>query len=218
MARTRIKFCGMTRAQDARAAAECGADAIGMVLHSQTPRRISTETARQILDVLPPYVTAVGMFVDAPAQLIEETAGELRLSHVQLHGDEPPEMVEGLSGLKVIKAVRVRRGGLAEALEPWRGVRGLSAILLETGGTEQAGGSGVENDWDAIAEAKKSGVFEALPPIIAAGGLRPQNVAQVIRLIAPYAVDVSSGIEASRGIKSIEKMQLFASNVRSCDR
>jgi phosphoribosylanthranilate isomerase len=125
--------------------------------------------------------------------------------------------VNALGTLKIIKAIRVTGDGLTVALAPWKKVRSLTAILLETGSTAQPGGTGVENDWDTIAAAQAAGTFEGLPPIIAAGGLRPDNVAEVVHRLRPYAVDVSSGIEASRGVKSAEKMQLFAANVRDCD-
>lgn len=207
----------MMRVQDAQAAVQCGADAIGMVLHADTPRRIGLDVAKQIVAVLPPFVNPVGLFVDAPPQRVLEVVRELHLNHVQLHGHESPEVVDALDGLKVIKVIRVTRSGLSEALAPWKKVKALAAILLETGSTTQAGGTGIENDWETIAAAQASGMFEGFPPIIAAGGLRPDNVAQVIQRLNPYAVDVSSGIEAARGIKSPEKMQLFAENVRACD-
>jgi phosphoribosylanthranilate isomerase len=213
-----MKFCGMTRPGDALAAAECGADAIGMLLHGDSSRKITLDVARNIIAVLPPFVTPVGLFVNAPAATVQETAEALHLSHVQLHGNEPPALVRSLRGLKVIKAIHVTRDGLDAALAPWRDVRELTAILLETGATGQAGGSGIENDWDAIAKAQRVGTLAGLPPIIAAGGLRPDNVASVIERIHPYAVDVSSGIEETRGIKSLEKMQLFAKYVHSCER
>jgi phosphoribosylanthranilate isomerase len=207
----------MMRVEDARAAVQCGADAVGMVLHANTPRRIGLDVARQIIAVLPPFVTPIGLFVDAPAERVVEVADELHLNHVQLHGHESPDFVAALGALRVIKMIRVTRDGLSDALAPWRKNNSLAAILLETGSTAQAGGTGVENDWDTIEAGQAAGMFEGLPPIIAAGGLRPDNVARVIQRLRPYAVDVSSGIEATRGVKSVEKMQLFADNVRDCD-
>ena len=219
MPRTRIKFCGITRVEDARAAAECGADAIGLLLHSTSDRRIDRETAHRIIAALPPFVTPIGLFVDAPPELIVELSLELGLRHVQLQGHEPPSMVAGLRGLWVIKAVQVERGGaLKQALDEWRRLPNVVGILLETAGAAHGGGSGVENDWRQIAVHKQAGDFEGMPPIIAAGGLRPDNVASVITMLYPWAVDVASGIESSRGIKSREKMLQFAESVRSCDR
>jgi phosphoribosylanthranilate isomerase len=209
MSRTRIKFCGMTRVEDALAAAEAGADAIGMVLYANSPRRIARDLARQIVAALPAFVTPVGLFVDAPPLFVAECAAELGLRQVQLHGKEPPSAVAALRGLSIIKAIRVTRDGLAAALEPWRGVLQLKGMLLETGTTAQAGGSGVENDWEAILQVQRAGGFAGLPPIIAAGGLRPDNVARVIAMLRPWAVDVSSGIESAPGIKSREKMAAF---------
>jgi phosphoribosylanthranilate isomerase len=213
--RTRIKFCGITRPQDAVAAATIGADAIGLVLHADTSRRVTVEQARKILAVVPPFVTPVALFVDSPPEQVLEVVGQLKLRHVQLHGRESPEMIAKLGGLRVIKALHVERATLGPTLATWRtAIRDLkldhiAGLLLETSATT-AGGTGVENDWDAIAAARSAGQFEGLPPIIAAGGLTPANVGDVVRRLRPYAVDVSSGIEITRGIKSVELMRDFA--------
>src|SRR5438045_89247 len=172
MARTRIKICGITRPQDAIAAAHAGADATGMMLHAgAAPRRISLDLAKQILAALPPMVSAVGVFVDAPAQLIIDIAAALGLSYVQLHGNETPEQVAALGNLQVIKAIHLGDSG---ALDEWRDPpQHLRAFLLESG----RGGSGIESDWQAIAAAVHDHPALAGRSLVAAGGLRPDNVA-----------------------------------------
>jgi phosphoribosylanthranilate isomerase len=205
----------MTRVVDAVAAAQLGADAVGIFLHGPSSRKVGREVARQIVEALPPFVMPVGLFVDAPPELIVEIATDLGLRHLQLHGQEPPSLVASLRAWTIVKAVHVRRETFTEDLKQWRGVPNLRGVLLETAG--QSGGSGVENDWETIQAAKQRGEFEDFPPIIAAGGLRPDNVARVVRLIRPYAVDVSSGIESERGIKSVEKMREFVRAVRESD-
>jgi phosphoribosylanthranilate isomerase len=217
MARTRIKFCGITRVEDAVTAAEAGADAVGLVLHAESPRRVTRDTARQIIGALSPFVTPVGLFVDAPPQLIVELATDLGLRHIQLHGHEPPSMVASLRAWAIIKAIRVSRDTLGKDVKPWRELSHVRGILFETGSTPQRGGSGVENDWEAIRAAQDRGELSQLPPIIAAGGLRPDNVGAVVRLLRPYAVDVSTGIESAPGIKSAEKMTEFVRAVGDND-
>ena len=173
----------------------------------------------EILRVLPPMVTPVALFVNAEPQRVRQVAVELGIRTVQLHGDEPPESLAELKNLTVIKAVRCDPKNLASVLETWREAaarwNNLSALLLETANTTAPGGSGVENDWAGIEAILKSQA--ALPPLIAAGGLTPENVATVIKRLRPYAVDVSSGIEQSRGIKSVDKMRWFEAEVRNAD-
>jgi phosphoribosylanthranilate isomerase len=223
MWRTRIKFCGITRLEDALTAAELGADAIGLVLHADSARRVTHDVARQIIAALPPFVTPVGLFVDAPPDLIDETAAELRLRHVQLHGKETPLMIAKLRGRNVIKVVHVTRDTLADELKFWRAQIGeheldqIKGLLLETGSAAGTGGTGAVNDWEAIRAAQDSREFTGLPPIIAAGGLRPETVATVVRMLRPWAVDVSSGIESAKGIKSAAKMAAFVEAVRVAD-
>lgn len=222
--RTRIKICGITRPEDAICAARAGADAIGLVFHPPVRRNISLDTAYSIMAVLPPFVTPVGLFVDQPAQAIIQTARELGLRHVQLHGAETPETVRALRPLVVIKAIRVIPDAFADELARWRSaitsleLTHLRGLVLETAGTRQAGGTGVENDWDAIAQSRLAGHLNDLPPIIAAGGLTPQNVADVIALFHPHAVDVSSGVENDGGLKAPERISAFVRCVAEADR
>jgi len=212
--RTRIKFCGITRPADAIAAATAGADAVGLNFCAGSPRRITIEQATQILATLPPMVTPIGLFADSYAAEITRIVQVLHLTHIQLHGNETPEFLAQLPNVKILKAVRVEKTTFADALKSWKATR-VAGLLLETPGV--TGGSGIENDWETVAAAKQSGGLDGLPPTIAAGGLRPDNVAAVIRQVRPFAVDVSSGIESAPGIKSIEKMAAFAAAVRSAD-
>jgi phosphoribosylanthranilate isomerase len=222
VARTRIKICGITRAEDARLAALAGADAIGMVCHAGSRRGVSLERAGQIVAAAGAFVTPVALFVDAPVEQVLQTARQLGVGTVQLHGQETPEQVAALRGLRVIKAVRVRGGQLAGDLDEWRRAIGqlkldhLVGLVLETD-TPAAGGSGMANDWQAIARCKQAGAFEGLPAMIAAGGLRPENVAGVVRLLGPWAVDVSSGVESVFGQKSEALVRQFVEAVRGAD-
>lgn len=216
MHRTRIKICGVTRAEDAAAAAAAGADAIGMIFHPPAPRNISVDRARQIVAALPPFVTPVGVFVDAASEEVLDTAAQLGLRTVQLNGDQAADDVAELEGLSVIKAIRVSRATLRDELAKWKRERpvNLAAFVMEPANTGHAGGSGVANDWSAIADEIAAGTFKDLPPIIAAGGLKPETVAEVVKTIRPFAVDVSSGVEQSLGVKSREKIHQFVAAVR----
>jgi phosphoribosylanthranilate isomerase len=223
MRRTRVKICGVMRPQDAAAAARVGADAIGMIFHPASPRNISVERARAIVAQLAPFVTPVGVFVDSEPQDVLDTAAAVGLRAVQLNGGETLEDVAEMQGLAVIKAIRVTRGGLPAALQPWRDaarggdVPNLVGLVMEPGGTKQPGGTGVSNDWSEVVAAQKRGAFEGLPPLIAAGGLTPETVGDVVRAVKPWAADVSSGVEVARGEKCEEKMAAFIAAVRSAD-
>jgi phosphoribosylanthranilate isomerase len=159
-------------------------------------------------------VMPIALFADSYAAEVTRIIQVLHLTHVQLHGNEPPELLNQLPNVKIIKAIRVEKVNFIETIARWRSTR-VSALLLETAGV--TGGSGIENDWSAIASARSGGHLENLPPLIAAGGLTSYNVPSVISRLRPFAVDVSSGIESSPGIKSIEKMQAFSAAVRSAD-
>jgi phosphoribosylanthranilate isomerase len=220
--RTRIKICGITRPQDAESAARLGADAIGLVLHGESRRGISTEQARKILAVLPPFVTPVAIFVDEDPQAILDKAAELNVRHVQLNGEESGQQIAELRGLRIIKSVRIDRQTLANELVRWReaiaelDLNHIAGLVLETAG-DKPGGTGIENDWQTIREHQIAGHFRGLPPIIAAGGLTPENVGKVVREIRPWAVDVSSGVESSIGQKSEEKIEAFVDAVCQAD-
>ena len=220
--RTRIKICGVRRPEDASAAARAGADAIGLVFHPPAPRNVSVEQARPILSALPAFVTPVALFVDADPAFVRHVVGELHLRHVQLHGHESPHYVSQFPQLAVIKALRVDPAGFSAALRLWReagraGIPQLKGIVLETPGTAQPGGTGVPNDWSAVREHQARGEFEGLPPVIAAGGLTPETVGPVVRGLRPFAVDVSSGVEEARGVKSPARIDAFVAAVRAAD-
>jgi phosphoribosylanthranilate isomerase len=217
MRRTRVKICGLTRAEDAAMAAACGADAVGLLMHPASPRNVSIATAKRIMEALPPFVTPVGLFVDASAEHILGVSAELGLRCVQLHGHESPEVVAALGGLFVIKAVRAEAGTLTQSLQQFRGLANLGGIVLETAGTREPGGTGIVNDWDLIRGRVEAGDFQRLPPMIVAGGLKPSNVGAVIRLLRPWAVDVSSGVEVKRGEKSEARVREFMEAVREAD-
>src|SRR5215213_2975991 len=174
MSRTRVKICGVTRAADAGLAALAGADAVGVVLYPKAPRCVSVERAREILAALPAFVTPVGLFVDQAVDEVRETAWAVGLRHVQLHGDESAGVVAALGEFAVIKAVRASRETLAAEMAGWRAaidslrLTNLKGFVLETPTTTGPGGTGVENDWEAIADARRSGAFEGLPPVIVA--------------------------------------------------
>lgn len=207
------------------AAATAGADAIGLVFHPAARRTVTVDQARKIVAALPPFVQPVGLFVDAGVYTMREMSWELGLRTVQLHGDEEPEMLGELLGLNVIKAIHVRPETLAADLAKWRKARAdgklanLLGIVLDTAAAPGAvpGGGGVANNWELIREHQQTGRFEGSPPLILAGGLNPANVGPVVRMLRPWAVDVSSGVEESLGRKSREKIEGFVRAVREAD-
>ncbi|MFI8608306.1 phosphoribosylanthranilate isomerase [Pseudomonas sp. NPDC077649] len=209
MSVVRSKICGITRIEDALAAVAAGADAIGLVFYAKSPRAVSVEQAAAILQALPPFVTSVGLFVDMPRAELQALLQRLPLDLLQFHGDESPADCEG-HGRPYIKALRVRPGeDVAAAMAPYAGARG---ILLDTFVEGVPGGTGATFDWSLIPR-------QAAKPIILAGGLEAGNVAAAIRQVRPYAVDVSGGVEASKGIKDAGKIRAFVQAVRDagCD-
>lgn len=207
--RVRSKICGITRVEDALATVEAGADAIGLVFYAKSPRAVSVEQAAEIVQALPPFVTSVGLFVNMPREQLLAVLQQVPLDLLQFHGDESPAECEGY-GRPYIKALRVRPGeDLAAAMAPYAGARG---ILLDTFVEGVPGGTGAAFDWSLVPQ----GVAR---PIILAGGLEAHNVAAAIRQVRPYAVDVSGGVEASKGIKDAGKIRAFVKSVRDtqCD-
>lgn len=216
--RTRIKICGLCRPEDAAMAARLGADAIGIVRAEGAGRYVTIEEAKAIAAAVPEFVTPVLLYVNATAEQILEDLRTLdRTALVQLNGDETPEFIARLLGTPVFKSVQVdvqitnRLKKLREAQ-----LGNLAGIVLESPG--QTGGSGVNNNWQLAASLVKENAFADLPPLIAAGGLTPQNVGQVIRAVHPYAVDVSTGVEETKRQKSEEKVKAFISAVQAADR
>ena len=200
----RIKICGITNTEDAAAAAELGADAVGFVF-APSPRQLSPEKAREIIMALPPLVQAVGVFVDEGAEKVASIADFCRLDLLQFHGKESAAYCARF-GRRVIKAVRVRNRGGLEGCSEYSSV--VDALLLDTYVSGRSGGTGLTFDWNLALEAKRYG------RIILAGGLNPDNVAAAISAAKPYAVDASSGLEQKPGVKDHEKMARFIQTVR----
>jgi phosphoribosylanthranilate isomerase len=203
----RVKICGVTRVEDALAAAHAGADAIGLIFYEKSPRHVSLEAARAILAHLPPFVTSVGLFVDAAPEAVRAVLAALPLDLLQFHGEEPPEYCRAF-GRPYIKAVRVRPGvDLVEWAARFADSRGL---LLDAYVEGTPGGTGRVFDWSLIPRD--------LPlPIVLSGGLAADNVEEAIRRVRPWAVDVSSGVEAAKGIKDAAKIAAFMRGVRNAD-
>ena len=193
----RVKICGITRYEDAKAAVEYGADALGFVFYEGSPRHVFPETVKDIISNLPPFVTTVGVFVNAPTTEIKEIVEFTGIDVVQLHGEEPPE--ECLFWKRVIKAIKVRDMSDLDELQQYR----VSAYLLDTYSPDMPGGTGQVFNWEIALHAKRFG------HVILAGGLTPENVSDAIKTVKPYAVDVSSGVESEKGIKDHEKLKLF---------
>jgi phosphoribosylanthranilate isomerase len=189
---------------DALMAIEAGADALGFVFVPNTPRYIHPEQAGSIIDQLPPFITTVGLFVNAEQQGIEAIADGCRLNLIQLHGDEPPDLCVVLSR-RVIKAFRVKDELSLSRLSDYR----VSAYLLDTYVKGAMGGTGKSFDWNLALKAKSYG------RIILAGGLNPDNVASAVLQVRPYGVDVSSGVEARPGRKDSAKVKAFIRAVRA---
>lgn len=205
----RIKICGITREEDAWAAIDAGADALGFVFVPGTPRFIEPARAAAITRGLPPFVSRVGLFVDAEPALIRATLAEARLDTVQLHGDELPEVGRCLRGqVRVIQAFRVRGPEIVQRLAEYRDA--CDAWLLDAYVPGSSGGTGARFDWNLAVQARDLG-----HPLILAGGLKPENIAEAVQQVRPFAVDVSSGVEASPGLKSPEKMRRFVAEARS---
>jgi phosphoribosylanthranilate isomerase len=205
---TRVKICGITDADDARDAALLGADAVGLNFCEQSPRLIEPEDALRLIDVLPPFVSAVGVFVNYPdPQSLEDFAVSIGLDAVQLHGNESPDYCSMISRVKVIKALGVDDTFRVERLRQYP----VSGILLDTYSKDRYGGTGRAFRWEQAAGANAFG------RIILAGGLRPENVGQAIAELHPFAVDVSSGVELRPGKKDYELMRLFIEAVQRAD-
>lgn len=205
--RTRVKICGITRPEDGIAAASAGADAIGLVFYTRSPRFVTTMQARTIIAALPPFVTTVGLFVDASAAEIEEVLGEVPLDTLQFHGEEPPEFCASF-GRPYLKAISMRDDiDLHNEAERFTSA---TALLVDTFQAGMPGGTGVSFDWKRIPP-------DLNKPLILAGGLNPDNVAQAIMQAHPYAVDVSSGVEAAKGIKDAGKIAAFMRGVVKAD-
>lgn len=201
---TRIKICGITRLEDAQAVADAGADALGLVFYAKSPRAVTTTQATQILQQLPPFISSVGLFVNATADEVKQVIDNTQIDMLQFHGTESPAYCAQFSR-PYIKAVRMSPDlDLEKTLQAYSEARG---VLLDAYVPGVPGGTGEAFDWARI-PAHLAG------SIILAGGLRPDNVAQAVQQVRPYAVDVSGGVEARKGIKDAQKIQAFVQAAR----
>jgi len=201
--RVRVKICGITRVEDALDAARLGADAIGLVFYAGSPRAVTVEAAGAIAAALPPFIARVGLFVNAAEEEVRAVLGRVSLDVLQFHGDESPEECARY-GWPYIKAIRVREGIDLNRLAEDHAQAG--AFLLDSFTPGIWGGSGRSFDWSLV-----SGGFKK--PLILAGGLTADNVAEAIAAVRPYAVDVSGGVEQSKGVKDPVKMRAFIEGV-----
>jgi len=204
---TAVKICGITRVEDGLAAARAGAYAIGLVFHAASPRWVDAERARQISQSLPPFVTAVGLFVNPAPAMVRAILREVPLQLLQFHGDEPAALCESFQ-MPYIKAVRMAPG--TDLLQYAASYRSAKGLLLDAMVEGLRGGSGHAFDWSLIPAH--------LPlPVVLAGGLTPDNVGEAIRAVRPWAVDVSSGVEREKGIKDADKIAAFIRGARDAD-
>jgi phosphoribosylanthranilate isomerase len=200
-----VKICGITSVEDAQAAVDAGADALGFVFYPPSPRYVTPEEAEQIIHTLPPFVTTVGLFVDVALAIVCETAARCGLDRVQLHGRETPEFCRQVTR-PVIKAFRVENARSLRLLPEYK----VSAYLLDAYVVGALpGGTGVSFSWELAAQASPYG------PVILAGGLTPENVKVAIAQTHPYGVDVSTGVERAPGIKDHEKVRQFIARAKA---
>ena len=205
--RTRVKICGITRVADALVAADCGADAIGLVFYEPSPRYVDVATAAAIARDLPPFVTVVGLFVNARAETIARAIGEVRLDLLQFHGDESPAFCRD-QARPWIRALRMQPGiDVGAEVARYAGSRG---VLLDAYRPGVPGGTGETFDWGRIPR-------ELAGRVVLAGGLDPDNVADAIRQVRPFAVDVSGGVERDKGVKDADRIKRFIDEVRSAE-
>ena len=205
--RTRIKICGLREKEDAKLAADSGADAIGFVFYRDSVRYIAPEAANTIAKTLPPFVQAVGLFVDEPAESIRAILSKVHLDMLQFQGDEPPDFCDQF-GKPWVRAVRVEPG--VDLLEYGRRFSRARALLLDAHVPGEKGGTGRTFDWSAVPR-------ELPLPVVRSGGLNSENVGRAIRSVRPWGVDVSSGVERERGIKDPARIVEFIRSVRRED-
>ena len=205
--RTRVKICGITDPQSAEAVISAGADAMGMVFYPASPRHLSLENARDIAAVAHPFVSLVGLFVDASREDIDRVLEHVPLQLIQFHGNETPEFCEAV-GLPYGKALRVQsHAGLREKMNEYQQAQ---AILLDTYKKGVPGGTGETFDWALVPESSQK--------IILAGGLHPENIGRAIHQVKPYAVDTSGGVESAPGVKDTDRIRAFTKQVASADK
>lgn len=201
----RVKICGLTNLEDARVAIDAGAHALGFIFFAGSPRHVTPAAAARIISQLPPFVSKVGVFVNEPLELILQSSRTTGIDAIQLHGDETPEVCEALAreGFKVIKAFRMKDQSSLQSIQSFS----ASAFLLDSYVPGQLGGTGAKFNWDLAIQAAALGT-----PIILAGGLGPDNIRDAVAKVAPYGVDVSSGVESAPGKKDHAKVRAFIEN------
>ncbi len=195
----KVKICGITSVTDGLAATAAGADMIGLMFYERSPRHVAWATAQAIARALPAHVLKVGVFVDPPVEVVGRAIAECGVTLLQFHGDEPPDFCTQF-GVMSVKAFRIRDAASLAALPAYR----TDAWLLDAFSPAALGGTGEQFNWELAVEAKKPG-----RPIFLAGGLTPENVAEAVRRVQPFAVDVSSGVESAPGKKDPAKMRAF---------
>ncbi len=204
---TRVKICGITREQDLRAVAISGADAIGLVFYEKSPRHVSVQQAVELMRHVTPFVTVVGLFVNPTVDYVRQVLEIVSLDVLQFHGEESPEFCQQF-GKPYLKAIRVKAGvDLVECAARYAGAQGL---LLDAFVEGTQGGTGESFDWALIPQNLSL-------PVILSGGLHAGNVVEAVKQVRPYAVDVSSGVEASKGIKDAAKVAAFIKEVKQID-
>ncbi len=203
----KIKICGITNAEDAKAAVEAGADALGFIFHAASPRSVAPDSVRAIIAQIPPFVLPVGVFVNEDVKVVRDIMDACGLALAQLHGDETAAYCESL-GRPVLRAIRLKDRGSLLALAEYKGRARVRGFVLDAFSESAFGGTGRVADWALAAEAAKAA------PVLLAGGLTPQNVGEGIRQVRPYGVDVSSGVEANPGKKDPAKVRDFVQAVR----
>jgi phosphoribosylanthranilate isomerase len=201
--RVRIKVCGMTRMEDTAVAAHLGVDAVGLVFYPKSPRYVNVEQAHALAASLPAFVTVTALFLDPSAEEVRQVLESVRVELLQFHGGEPAEFCRSFNR-PYIKAVPM--GSQADVAEYAQRHAGAAALLLDSHAAGQKGGTGMSFDWTALPRVEG-------PPLILAGGLNPSNVGTAIRIVRPYGVDVSSGVESKPGIKDPAKMEAFVREV-----
>ncbi|MDO9141899.1 MAG: phosphoribosylanthranilate isomerase [Methylobacter sp.] len=206
--RTRVKICGFTRVEDAVCAARLGVDAIGLVFYPPSPRHVDIGQAIKIVNALPAFVSIVALFVDEQASRIREVLAQVPIDCLQFHGDEPADACR-LYGKRYMKAVRMQEGIDIPALA--QHYHDASALLLDAYHPGEKGGTGNQFDWNRIPA-------HCALPLILAGGLDADNARQAVQTVRPYALDVSSGVEAEKGLKDALKMAAFIDEVNEGDR
>jgi phosphoribosylanthranilate isomerase len=208
--RTRIKICGMRLPADARAAAIAGADAIGLIFYAPSPRAVNLAQAQSIRLELPPFVSVVALFVNAGRAEVESVMEKIKPGMLQFHGDEDEPYCASF-GMPYLKAIRIGTGTGADDLLQFRArYPSAAGLLLDTLHASQYGGTGESFDWQVIPEAMRR-------QIVLSGGLTPLNIGEAVRAIRPWAVDVSSGVEAEKGVKDHAKMNQFINEIRHAD-